>query len=97
LFITLSGLISEFLRPSSHVGRLSASKKKHFPDSTTLSGTFKQSPFPYFDIHQAVVKCASSSGELPGGDAIAQLAEIQNDKTPTIKAVFNLDFMIAII
>jgi hypothetical protein len=48
-------------------------------------------------MHQAVVKCASSSGELPGGDAIAQLAEIQNDKTPTIKAVFNLDFMIAII
>jgi hypothetical protein len=48
-------------------------------------------------MHQAVVKCASSSGELPGGDAITQLAEIQNDKTPTIKAVFNLDFMIAII
>ena len=66
----LSGVTSDFLITFSHVGKLSASRKKHFPDS---------------------------SGELPGGDAIAQLAEIQNDKAPTRKAVFNLDFMIVII
>jgi hypothetical protein len=92
LIINLSGGTCLFSISLAQVGTESASRKKHFPDSTTLRGTSAQSLLPYLDSHQAVVKCASSSGELPGGDDNAQLAEIKNDRKPTTKALIILDF-----
>jgi hypothetical protein len=78
----------------SHVGIVSASRKKHFPLSTTRNGISTQFSLPYFDWHQAVVRCASSSGELPGGDAKAHPAEIKKVKNPITKALFTFADMI---